>query len=87
LTLRWILIIAGWLSISACLAQDAAYPSRPIRVIVAYPPGATAPDMVERLSKAGLEPQSTTPEEFTEGVKRDIARFGKLVRDLGIPPQ
>jgi tripartite-type tricarboxylate transporter receptor subunit TctC len=47
----------------------------------------TAPDMVERLAKAGLEPQFTTPEEFTEGVKRDIARFGKLVRDLGIPPQ
>jgi hypothetical protein len=31
-----------------------------------------------------MEPQVTTPEEFAEGVKRDIARFGKLVRALGI---
>lgn len=45
------------------------------------------PDMVERLSKAGLEPQSITPEEFTESIKRDIARFGRLVNALGIPPQ
>jgi tripartite-type tricarboxylate transporter receptor subunit TctC len=47
----------------------------------------SAPDMVERLAKAGLEPQVSTPEEFAEGVKRDTARFGKLVNALGIPPQ
>jgi len=46
-----------------------------------------APDIVERLARAGLEPQSITPEEFTEGVKSDIARFGRLVNALGIAPQ
>ena len=45
------------------------------------------PDVAERLDRAGLEPQSTTPEEFTESVRRDIARFERLVRKLGITPQ
>lgn len=46
-----------------------------------------SPDMVERLAKAGMEPHSSTPEEFAEGVKRDIARFRKLVISVGITPQ
>jgi tripartite-type tricarboxylate transporter receptor subunit TctC len=46
-----------------------------------------APEVAQRLIAAGLEPQTTTPEEFTQGVKRDTARFGKLIRDLGIPLQ
>lgn len=46
----------------------------------------TAPDMVEHLAKGGLEPQTATPDAFTEGVKRDIARFGALVKKLDIPP-
>jgi tripartite-type tricarboxylate transporter receptor subunit TctC len=46
-----------------------------------------APEMVERLANAGLEPQVTTPELFTESVKRDVARFGKLVNTLDIPLQ
>lgn len=46
-----------------------------------------APDMAERLAVAGMEPHTTTPEQFAEGVKRDIARFGKLVSALGIAAQ
>jgi tripartite-type tricarboxylate transporter receptor subunit TctC len=46
-----------------------------------------APEVAERLTKAGLEPRTSTPEEFTESVKRDTARFGKLIKDLGIPLQ
>lgn len=45
------------------------------------------PDVVARLDLAGLEPQSTTPEAFTESVRRDIARFERLVKKLGITPQ
>lgn len=45
------------------------------------------PDVAVRLERAGLEPQSTTPEEFTESVRRDIARFERLVKKLGIAPQ
>jgi tripartite-type tricarboxylate transporter receptor subunit TctC len=46
-----------------------------------------APDMAERLAAAGMEPHTTTPEQFAQGVRRDIARFSKLVSALGIPPQ
>jgi tripartite-type tricarboxylate transporter receptor subunit TctC len=46
-----------------------------------------APDMVERLAVAGMEPHAMTPEEFAEGVRRDIQRFGKLVSALGISAQ
>jgi len=46
-----------------------------------------APEVAQRLVAAGLEPQTTTPEEFTQGVKRDTERFGKLIKGLGIPLQ
>lgn len=46
-----------------------------------------APDMVQRLEVAGMEPHVTTPEEFAQGVRRDIARFAKLVSALGISAQ
>lgn len=32
-------------------------------------------------------PRTSTPEEFTERVKRDTVRLGKLIMDLGIPLQ
>ena len=46
-----------------------------------------APEVLERLTKAGLEPKTTTPEAFTAEVKRDLERFGNLVKTVGIPLQ
>jgi tripartite-type tricarboxylate transporter receptor subunit TctC len=46
-----------------------------------------APEVVQRLITAGLEPQTTTPEEFTQGVKRDSERFARLIKTLAIPLQ
>ena len=46
-----------------------------------------APDVADRLAKAGLEPLTMTPEEFTQGVRRDSERFGKLIKALAIPLQ
>jgi hypothetical protein len=46
-----------------------------------------APDVAERLTKAGLEPHATTPEQFSESVKRDSARFARLIKTLDIPLQ
>ena len=46
-----------------------------------------APEVAQRLASAGLEPTTATPEEFTEGVKRDSERFAKLVKSLAIPLQ
>jgi tripartite-type tricarboxylate transporter receptor subunit TctC len=46
-----------------------------------------APDVAQRLATAGLEPTTMTPEEFTESVKRDSARFARLIKSLAIPLQ
>jgi len=45
------------------------------------------PDVAERLGKAGLDPVGGTPEEFAAEVKRDVDRFGALVKTLGIQPE
>jgi tripartite-type tricarboxylate transporter receptor subunit TctC len=43
------------------------------------------PDVRERLNAGGgLEPYSTTPEEFGALIRSDYERFGKLIKDLGI---
>ena len=46
-----------------------------------------APDVAERLAAAGLEPHVEPPEAFTAEVGRDVARFGVLVKQLGVPLQ
>lgn len=45
------------------------------------------PDVGERLANAGLDPIVTTPAAFVESVRTDIARFGKLVKTLGVEAQ
>jgi tripartite-type tricarboxylate transporter receptor subunit TctC len=41
----------------------------------------------EYLLGAGLEPAPTTPEEFSETIKTDIARWAKVIKDAGIKPE
>ena len=43
-----------------------------------------APDMRERLSQQGAEPVGNTPEEFSAVIKRDLAKWSKLVKDANI---
>lgn len=43
------------------------------------------PDLEKHLSAAGMEPRTSTPEEFAESVRREIASFKKLVQAVGIP--
>jgi len=44
-----------------------------------------SPEVKERLNAAGgLEPYITTPEEFSALIRRDYAKYAKLVKDLGI---
>ena len=45
------------------------------------------PDVIERLTKAGLQPVGNTPEEFTRVIRSEIEQFGKLAKELGIEPQ
>jgi len=42
------------------------------------------PDVAQRLETAGLDPVGGTPQEFADEVKRDIQRFGGLVKSLDL---
>jgi len=47
----------------------------------------SAPEVAERLNRAGLEPTGGTPQELAETVRRDIPRFRKIIQDVGIQPE
>ncbi len=42
------------------------------------------PDIVDRLAIAGVEIQTTTPKEWGDFVKSEIAKWGKVVKDAGV---
>jgi len=46
-----------------------------------------APEVADRLGKAGLEPTGGTPQELADSVRRDIPRFHKIIQDVGIQPE
>ena len=45
------------------------------------------PDVSEKLMNAGLTVVAESPEYFAEYLKRDYAKYGKLVKDIGYTPQ
>jgi tripartite-type tricarboxylate transporter receptor subunit TctC len=45
------------------------------------------PDFLERLERDGIEPVGNTPEQFAAEIKRDIERWGKIVRAAGLKPE
>ncbi|MBC7778984.1 MAG: tripartite tricarboxylate transporter substrate binding protein [Proteobacteria bacterium] len=44
----------------------------------------TAPDMKTRFAAAGVEPLTSSPEEFGAFIRSEAARFAKVIRDAGI---
>ena len=42
------------------------------------------PDVKKRFLDAGVEPVGSTPEEYASTIRREQAKWGKLIRDLGI---
>ena len=44
----------------------------------------TAPDMQPRLAQAGVEPLTSTPEEFGRFIQSEAQRFDKVIKDAGI---
>jgi tripartite-type tricarboxylate transporter receptor subunit TctC len=47
---------------------------------------AATPDTREKLKKVGVEPLSSTPEQYAEFLKAEIERWGKVVREANIKP-
>ncbi len=47
----------------------------------------TAPDARERLVGGGFEPKTTTPEQFSDFIKSEIARYGKVIREAKLEMQ
>jgi len=45
------------------------------------------PDVKERLIQSGAQPAPSTPEQLSERLKSEIARWGKVIRDNGIKPE
>jgi tripartite-type tricarboxylate transporter receptor subunit TctC len=42
------------------------------------------PDTLEMMQKAGLEPLSSTPEQFAEFLKAEIVRWAKIIKEANI---
>ena len=47
----------------------------------------TMRDVQERLLAAGIEPSSMKPENFTEHIRAEVAKWNKVVKAAGIEPQ
>ena len=47
----------------------------------------TLPDVREKLTAFGLEIHAETPEYFTDVIRRDFDKWGKLVREIGFKPR
>ena len=45
---------------------------------------AALPDIKEKMEKAGVDPLSTTPEKFSEFIKVETARWGKVIREANV---
>jgi tripartite-type tricarboxylate transporter receptor subunit TctC len=42
------------------------------------------PEVVEKFVSLGVEPRSSTPEEFAEVIRNDNARWRKVISEAGI---
>ena len=42
-----------------------------------------APDLKTRLLNDGIEPVGSTPEQYAEHIRKEAAKWGKVVKDTG----
>ena len=47
----------------------------------------TARDLKDKLAAAGIEPVTSTPEQFASFIKSETARYAKVIRDAGVKPE
>ena len=44
-------------------------------------------DITERFASQALEPGNLKPEQFADYIKREVTKWGKLIREAGITAQ
>ena len=54
------------------------------RLNAEFTKAATAPDMQPKFATAGIEPLTSTPEEFGNFIRSEATRFAKVIKDAGI---
>lgn len=94
----WIIASLALLFGAGASAQEAHYPSRPIKLVVGYPPaGATdivartlaaklalaMPEVREKFAAQGAEAASSTAEEFRAYIRAGIEKWGRVIRQSG----
>ena len=45
------------------------------------------PDVAERFFSQGIEPAGSTPDQFAAFIRASVAKYGKLVKELGVKPE
>ncbi len=45
------------------------------------------PDFRDRLTAAGFEAQTGSPQDFNDYLKREVSKWGKIVKETGVPAQ
>jgi tripartite-type tricarboxylate transporter receptor subunit TctC len=43
-----------------------------------------SPELKDRLAATGTEPLTSTPDEFAAYIKREIAKWGEVIRKAGV---
>jgi len=73
--------VEGWIGIFA----PAGIP-RPLLVTInaAFNASLNTPEVQQRIAAIGAEPVGMTPEEFERILKRDMQRFGAIIKEVGI---
>jgi tripartite-type tricarboxylate transporter receptor subunit TctC len=74
-------ICTGWFGILAPARTPKAVVSRLNAEIVK---AIQAPDTQARFLGQGLDPATSTPEEFSELIKADLVRWAKIIKDAGV---
>ncbi|MCC6535085.1 MAG: tripartite tricarboxylate transporter substrate binding protein [Burkholderiales bacterium] len=75
---------ASWFGL---IAPAGTPPEIVARLNAALVKGISEPRVAQRLSSQGMDPVLNTPEQFAERIKRDLPRWGKLIKAAGIKPE
>ena len=73
--------VSVWFSVLAPAATPKTIVDRMNQILVK---ALQSPDVRERLASQGAEPVGNTPEQFTQVMKRDLAKWAKVVKDADI---